>query len=61
MDNIKADNEEYIFDLVRCLGLKFVVEDDILKVKWQHNDKHYITPLAALLELWERYKEQEHE
>ena len=43
-----------------CLGIKLVIEGDILKVKWRHYDKHYMVSLAALLELWEKYKEQEH-
>ena len=51
----------HFMELVRCLGIKFMVEDDIIKVKWRHGDKHYIVPLAGLLELWEKYKEQEHE
>ena len=36
----------------------FVIEDNILKVKWRNGDKHYIVPLFVLLELWEEYKEQ---
>ena len=47
--------------IITCLGIKFMVEDDIIKVKWRHGDKHYIAPLAGLLELWEKYEEQEHE
>lgn len=43
-----------------CLGMEFVVEDDILKVKWRHHDKHYMVALAALVELWEKYMEREH-
>lgn len=53
---------EYIMEcIIRCLGIKFVVEDYIIKVKWRHGDKHYIAPLGRLLELWEKHKEQEHE
>lgn len=51
----------YFMELVRCLGIKFMVEGDIIKVKWRHGDKHYIVPFGGLLELWEKYKEQEHE
>lgn len=47
--------------IITCLGIKFVVEDDIIKVKWRHGDKHYIVPFGGLLELWEKYKEQEHD
>ena len=47
--------------IITCFGIKFLVEDDIIKVKWRHGDKHYIVPLAGLLELWEKYEEQEHE
>lgn len=47
--------------IITCLGIKFVVEDDIIKVKWRHGDKHYIVPFGGLLELWEKYEEQEHE
>lgn len=52
------------------LGIKFVEEDNIIKVKWKHGDKHYIVPLGGLLELWEKngshakrysYEEQKHE
>ena len=51
----------YFMKLVRCLGIKFMVEGDNIKVEWRYGDKHYIVPLAGLLELWERYKEQENE
>ena len=47
--------------IITCLGIKFMVEDDIIKVKWRHGDKHYIVPFGGLLELWEKYKEQDHE
>lgn len=47
--------------IVTCFGIKFVMEDDIIKVKWRHGDKHYIVPFGGLLELWEKYKEREHE
>ena len=47
--------------IITCLGIKFVVEDDIIKVKWRHGDKHYIVPFGGLLELWEKYEEQENE
>ena len=47
--------------IITCLGIKFVVEDDIIKVKWRHGDKHYIVPFGGLLELWEKYEEQEYE
>ena len=47
--------------IITCLGIKFVVEDDIIKVKWRHGDKHYIVPFGGLLDLWEKYKEQNHE
>lgn len=46
--------------IITCLGIKFVVEDDIIKVKWRHGDKHYLVPFGGLLELWEKYEEQEH-
>lgn len=46
--------------LITCFGIKFVIEGDIIKVKWRYGNKHYIVPLAGLLELWERYEEQEH-
>lgn len=50
---------EYIMECIRCLGIKFLVEDDTIKVKWRHYDKHYIVPLGGLLELWEKYEEQD--
>ena len=43
---------------ITCFGIKFMVEDDIIKVKWRHGDKHYITPFGGLLELWEKYEER---
>lgn len=54
-----SDKESWYY--FNQLGIKFVVEDDIIKVKWRHGDKHYIVPFGGLLELWEMYKkEQEH-
>lgn len=47
--------------LIRCFGIKFVVEGDTIKVKWRHGDKHYIVPFGGLLELWEKYEEQEND
>lgn len=45
--------------IITCFGIKFVVEDDIIKVKWRHGDKHYIVPFGGLLELWEMYKKEQ--
>ena len=53
--------DKYIMGCISCSGIKFMVEDDIIKVKWRHGDKHYLVPLAGLLELWEKYEEQENE
>ena len=50
-----------VMEGIRCLGIEFLVEDDIIKVKWRHGDKHYIVPFGGLLELWEKYEEQENE
>ena len=47
--------------IITCFGIKFVVEDDIIKVKWRHGDKHYIVPFGGLLELWEKYEEEDNE
>ena len=52
---------EYIMERIRCLGIKFVIEDDIIKVRWRHGDKNYVVPFSFLLELLEKYKEQEHD
>lgn len=50
-----------VMENIRRLGIEFLVEGDIIKVKWQHADKHYIVPFSGLLELWEKYEEQENE
>lgn len=47
--------------LITCLGIKFLVEGDTIKVKWRHWDKHYIVSFGRLLELWEKYIEEEQE
>lgn len=45
--------------IITCFGIKFVVEDDIIKVKWRHGDKHYVAPFGGLLALWEMYKKEQ--
>ena len=45
--------------IITCFGIKFVMEDDIIKVKWRRGDKHYSVPFGGLLALWEMYKKEQ--